>query len=251
MLEEVEFESNGVTLRGRFIVPRNDKDKSPLVIMVTGDGLSGSKSSTWSVFFEAFAEAGIPAFIFDFAGLGYSEGTTAELTLTIGRSNMMSAVQWVKQQRWIDSGRIGMLGSSFGGSVVLLHAGEHDDAKVLALKSPVSYLPEVHETDLGPDGMAAWKRNDYSDHYGFNYSMYLDGFNHNIYGTARNIKAPCLIVHGDADTVVPIDQSKRLAQSLTGEKILHVLPGVNHDYKQGDAQKVMTSLIVNWFRDKL
>jgi len=251
MQEEVEFRSNGTTLRGRFVIPENTIGKAPLIVMATGDGLSGSKSSTWGLFMDGFALAGIPSFVFDFAGLGYSEGHTADLTLSIGVSNMKSAVEFIKDQPWVDSRRVGMLGSSFGGSVVLLHAGQYDDARALALKSPVSYLPEVHETDLGLEGIAAWKKDDYTEHYGFKYSMYLDGFNHNIYATAKNIKVPCLIVHGDADTVVPLDQSRRLVESLGGESILHALPGVNHDYKQGDAQAVMTRLVVDWFRARL
>jgi len=44
---------------------------------------------------------------------------------------------------------------------------------------------------------------------------------------------PFLIVHGDKDTVVPLEQSKELAQDLKSAKsncTLEIIPGANHDF---------------------
>jgi dipeptidyl aminopeptidase/acylaminoacyl peptidase len=248
----LEFKSNGVLLRGRFQFPEKVGDgKLPIVIMATGDGLNGSKSSTWSLFAEKLAEAGLISFVFDFAGLGFSEGEAAKLTLTVGLENLHAAVDAVKAQKWVDPNKIGLLGSSFGGNVALLFAGKFGQVKALGLKSPVSFYAETHELMFGPQGMNEWKQKGFDAEYGFNYDFYLDSFNHNTYAVVKNIKVPCLIVHGEADTTVPVVQSKRLAECMSTKCRLELLPGVNHDYQEGDSKKIMTKMIVDWFKQKL
>lgn len=252
MTETLEFVSKRFKLRGRFHFPNGvPTRKMPVVIMATGDGMDGSKSSTWSLLAERLASAGLPSFVFDFQGLGYSDGPAAELNLTIGLENLKSAVAAVRKVRWVDVRRIGLLGSSFGGNVALLFAGQYGSIKALGFKSTASFYPEVHETFMGVEGVKEWKRLGFNKEYGFNYSFYLDGFNHNTYAVAKNIKVPVLLIHGDADKEVPLIQDLRLAECLGGETRLEILPGVGHGYKEGDSKERMATMLAMWFKEKL
>lgn len=252
MSNAIEFYSNNVLLRGRFAkLTEASLSKLPLVVMVTGDGKKGSRSNTWSFLSKELLQVGIPSFVFDFQGLGYSEGPMAELNLTVGVENLRSAIEIVKQQLWVDPDRIGILGSSFGGNVAIIYGAKYHNIKTFGLKSPVSYYPEVHEMLMSAEGLSEWKHTGYNSTYGFNYDFYLDGFKYDTYALSRSITAPCLIVHGDADTEVPIKQSKKLANSWGGKDILEILPGVDHGYKEENAMKSFAKSMSNWFRQTL
>jgi uncharacterized protein len=249
--EEVRFKSGGVDLWGRFNRADSAADgPQPLVVMATGDGLSGSKSSTWTDLSRALEEAGISSFIFDFQGLGNSDGKTAKLTLSIGLANLTDAMRFVNSAEWVDAGRVAILASSFGGNLAILYAATHGGVSCLGLKSPVSFYPETLELMFGDDGMTEWKRTGFNAEYGFNYSMYLDSFNHNTYAAAANVTAPALITHGDSDHIVPIRQSMRLLECNSQFEISR-LPGVDHDYAQGNAKEVMVTKLTTWLGEKL
>jgi dipeptidyl aminopeptidase/acylaminoacyl peptidase len=52
---------------------------------------------------------------------------------------------------------------------------------------------------------------------------------------AERIRVPLLVLHGDADPVVPVDQSVRLAERVRaagGDVELHVFPGEGHGFRQ-------------------
>jgi dipeptidyl aminopeptidase/acylaminoacyl peptidase len=46
---------------------------------------------------------------------------------------------------------------------------------------------------------------------------------------AVEIKAPVLLVHGEADTDTPVDHSRRVFARLNGSKRLIVVPGARHN----------------------
>jgi pimeloyl-ACP methyl ester carboxylesterase len=248
MNQAVTINSLGNPLRGTLSIPHRKANPQPLVVMATGDGVTGSQSSTWADFRAALDESGLASVIFDFQGLGESAGPTEKLTLSVGLHNMRDCIEWVRQQEWVD--RIAILGSSFGGNVALLYAAHDPHIAALALKSPVSFYPETHELSFGEKGMAEWKESGYNQEYGYEYGFYLDAFDHNTYAEAKKINCPVFIVHGDADRDVPIRQSLRLMECL-GNAELVSLPGVKHDYAQGDARKVMTAEIVQWLSNTL
>jgi hypothetical protein len=76
-----------------------DTSRIPLVIMLTGDGPKGTKSLSWANLPPRLASRGIASFLFDFEGLGISDGVRARLTLTKGIQNFLAAftlLRWHK-----------------------------------------------------------------------------------------------------------------------------------------------------------
>jgi dipeptidyl aminopeptidase/acylaminoacyl peptidase len=45
---------------------------------------------------------------------------------------------------------------------------------------------------------------------------------------ARAVTCPTLVLHGDADAVVPVEEAYELHASLAGPKRLSILPGGDH-----------------------
>lgn len=249
MIQEVEFKSSDVILRGRYCKPEENNNKLPLVIIAVGDGKKGCKG--WTPLMERYLSEGIATFAFDYHGLGISDGDSKDLSLSVGLENLKSGINYIKSFEWVDHERIGIFGSSFGGNLALLYTGLFDTIKVLALRSPVSFYPETHENEFTEAELKRWKEKGYNEENGFSYNFYLDAFDHNTYSVAKKIKVPCLIVHGDSDTIVPVNQSKRLCECLSGIKELHILEGVDHWYKENNALTTLTELAISWFHKYL
>jgi fermentation-respiration switch protein FrsA (DUF1100 family) len=71
---------------------------------------------------------------------------------------------------------------------------------------------------------------------------------------ARRIAAtpvPTLLIHGDADTQVPLRHSQALAHAAGGRARLLVLHGGTHDSMPTDAKRVVREQSVAWFDAKL
>ena len=158
-MKDIEFKSikTGTLIRGRFIKPDSQDKLSPIIIMLTGDGKKGSKSLSWVNMPPMLLKAGISSFIFDFEGLGYSEGERRNLSLSVGIDNFRSAYEIVKQQDWIDKGRIGAFASSFGATVLLLIPEIANELKVLGLKSPAAFRAGLEKLDRDISDKAALK----------------------------------------------------------------------------------------------
>ena len=232
-----EFLSNGITLRATAIRPTmmSQPSEQAVVVMATGDGRKGTQSSSWKPLTDAVLASGASVFLFDFQGLGLSDGVQADLTISTGVDNLRDTTSALRSLDWVNPARIGGLGSSFGACAMLILQGQESPFRALGLKSPASFLPEAYENEHGEEGMRTWASGGKSQITGYDYRAYWDSFAHNVYGLARNISCPTMIVHGAADTVVPVVQSRRLARALRNCVALNVLEGVNHDYKQPGA----------------
>jgi len=120
----------------------------------------------------------------------------------------------------------------------------------LAFKSPASFLAEAYENEHGGvAGVAAWREDGVSSVSGYHYNAYLDSFSFDIYGHVKQdgIGAPTLIVHGESDSIVPIEQSRRVSL-LAGDRsvLLKPLAGVDHGYKEDGAKDEMIKHIANF-----
>jgi pimeloyl-ACP methyl ester carboxylesterase len=251
MSNVVRFESCGATLEGRIHNPDGTPHIKALVTILTGDSPNGLKSKTWPPMIAALTARQFTVFAFDFLSQGYSGGERTSLSLSVGCQNLIDSQIALAKHLSLASYRTGFLGSSFGGTVIL---STHDrvSGHAIALKSPASFLPEAYESEHGfPVAMEAWRKNGVSTITGLHYRAYLDALAHNVYTSAMNIYVPVLIVHGDADSIVPVGQSRRLCHILGSQARLIELAGANHDYKQPGAQEAMQSHIVQFFAEKL
>jgi uncharacterized protein len=63
----------------------------------------------------------------------------------------------------------------------------------------------------------------------------------------RNIKVPVLIVHGDRDTVIPIESGERLYSLIEGPKRFQRVPGAGHDDLGRHAIEAMKAFVAERF----
>jgi alpha-beta hydrolase superfamily lysophospholipase len=235
MTHDIAFLSAGTQLRGALHEPDTSVGSpTPLVIVLTGDGRKGTLSDTWRAVVHTLMQHGMAVFLFDYHGQGRSDGSRSELTLSLATTNFRDALQALNARTDFTPRRIGFLASSFGGAVLLnsLDAIQHPSA--IAFKSPVSVLKEVYEIEIGTD-LASWKSSGVSSRTDLSYRAYEDSVGLDLYAAGSRIGCPVLIVHGDADDIVPIAQSRRLAQVIGARATLVEIPGGDHHYKAAGA----------------
>jgi dipeptidyl aminopeptidase/acylaminoacyl peptidase len=192
---------------------------------------------------------GISTFRFDFFGHGESEGKFEDITLSEAVSDVLRAIHFL-----MDSGysKIGLMGSSFGGFASLIAASQMPWLTLLALKSPVSdYLGLLIARDQNID-IQRWEQTGFIPVIGsdgqsikLNYSFFQDAETIKSDDAIKNIKVPALIVHGDKDETVPIQQSIKCAE-LIKDCRLEVIKGADHTYTQPKHFEKMLSSITDF-----
>jgi uncharacterized protein len=231
-----------------------DTPTDRLVVLCHGF-LSNKNSTTNKTLSRLLLEKRIATFRFDFFGQGESDGPFEQMTLTTAIDQARSALEFVAAKGYR---RLGLTGSSFGGLVSLLVASRRPDLLALALKCPVADFPETLRLEFGDERMAHWKQfNEIPNVTGgphpvpLQYHLYEDCLTYDAYKEAESIRTPTLIVQGDCDELVPLHQSHRLIDAIRVEKRLEILTGADHGFTKGDDFRRMTTMIADWFIDRL
>ncbi|MDO8510996.1 MAG: prolyl oligopeptidase family serine peptidase, partial [Nanoarchaeota archaeon] len=147
--------------------------------------------------------------------------------------------------------RIGLAGHSLGGMTVLLYTPTDTRVKALVVQSGVSDFNTIKKFKN-----IEWKQKGYmlfDKSWGgmkVNYSFIEDGMKYDVYAKAKEIKCPVLVIHGDKDESVPLEQSQHLMKFLKREDELVIIKGAPHGYKDKVLEQV-TSLLVEFMKKKL
>jgi dipeptidyl aminopeptidase/acylaminoacyl peptidase len=217
---------------------------------MTGDGPSGSKGQTWQQIIPMLNENGFGTFIFDFSGLGKSPGIYRELNLTLGCQNFNGVMCYLNNNGNFDKNRLGIIGASYGGNVALLEASKYPQIKAIGLKSPSTFLPEGYQLQYGVDTMEKWGNEGYLEEIDLNYTAVIDSLFHNTYLEASKINCPIQIVHGTADSTVPIRHVRDLVKVLK-KGYLFEIEEANHWYSNGNEWSIMTDKLITFLKETL
>ncbi len=245
MKQKIFFKnSKGIKLFGVLSNPTDDTTK-PMIILCHGFS-AGKEGRTYVRLEEILNGKGISTFRFDFFGHGESGGKFEEITTSEAIDDVLNAIKSIKD---LGYKKIGLVGSSFGGMASIFAASRSEGLHVLALKSPVSDYKSMSETRRSEQELEDWKEKGFIELEGpdgemrrLNYSFYEDAEKVDAYEAARKINIPALIVHGDADETVPIEQSLKTA-SLIEDCRLEVIKGGDHTYSNPEHFEKLLGLI--------
>ncbi len=116
---DVDFDAEGVTLRGWLYVP--DGATGPVPTIVMAHGFSAVKEMYLDRFAEAFAAAGLGALVFDNRNFGASDGEPRqEIDPWEQVRDYRHAITYAITRPEVDDERIGIWGSSYSGGHVLV-----------------------------------------------------------------------------------------------------------------------------------
>jgi pimeloyl-ACP methyl ester carboxylesterase len=118
--EDVRFETeDGVTIAGWYVPSRN----GAAVILVHGAGKNRTKTLEHAAM---LAQNDYGALMIDMRGYGESEGSPVAWGWT-GEADTKAAVRYLETRADVEPGRIGALGLSMGGEIVMHAAGENEE----------------------------------------------------------------------------------------------------------------------------
>jgi len=228
--------SRGQKLMGILHRPIGVRGNTPAVIYAHGKG-TGKDGRKATELAGRLAMRGISFFRFDFTGCGESDGIFEDTTVTRLNQDMKAAYNAVAKQEGIDIDRIALVGSSLGGMVSLLALSEGLRARTAVMISPATDYKENHRRIRAQDAMSN--------------EFYIDIWKRDFYQLARNIRRPCLVIHGELDDVCLLPGSQKLMQSLPEGSRLEVIRGEGHFYKKPENFERMIDLTVDWLKHAL
>lgn len=200
---------DGVALKLDLVVPKNGEARHPVVIILHGTGFSKGRVGVRK-HAEALAERG-------FASLAVGFRHESKYAYPGALKDVDASVDWVganAEKYNLDKNRIGMLGFSGGGSLATLVSTQ----KPLRVRAVVSYFAPSDLTVLHQKsaGVSSWFIKG-------SLEQWLGGTPEkaaNQYQQASPIThvhkemAPHLLISGTADAIVPVEQSRLLAQKM-------------------------------------
>lgn len=234
MIETFEIQSGADTIRALLAYPSSN-GLFPCVIL--SHGLISSKESTkYVALSEILLNAGIASCRFDYHGCGESGGRIEETTLTIRLGNLSGIVEYTANHERIDAQRIGIIGSSFGGTTALIKAAR--DKRIRC----VSFWATPYRLEKEGDGSI--------DNISFKNDIYDDFGKYDVLAEARSI-ARALVIHGRKDETVPWEEGKMIYDNLREPKRLEVLQNGDHVFSDPSDREFVFRMALDWFQTYL
>ncbi len=127
-------------------------------------------------------------------------------------------------------GKTAILGSSMGGTVALIFAAQEPQVAALVTTAAPLHPENFPKQILTPAQIETWREQGFTIYHGqrLNAALLDDLEQLDVVGSARRIVCPVLILHGDADEVVPVAEAYELDDCLTGTKRLEIFKDTDH-----------------------
>jgi fermentation-respiration switch protein FrsA (DUF1100 family) len=231
MIESFEVKSFGYKIKGVMTTPRGNK-KYPCIVLSHGL-ISSKESSKYLALSENLVQDGIAACRFDYHGCGESEGNIEDTTLTIRVGNLDSVVEHVLKHHLINPEKIGVLGSSFGGSTCIVKSARDKRIKCISLWATPYILEKKGDGRI-------------SD-IEFKDTIYNDFSTYDLLSEAKKISC-ALVVHGEEDETVPFREGKAIYKNIKKPKKLSIIKGGDHIFSIASHREKAIELAINWFR---
>ncbi|WP_018970966.1 alpha/beta hydrolase family protein [Rubritalea marina] len=197
------------------------------VLVVLGHGVTGNKDRPLQRgVYEGLVAKGWPVLSLSFAGNGDSEGNFEDATIPKEVDDLHAVLDQVKGVK-----RIAYVGHSMGGAVGALAAARDERISVLVSLAGMVRAKKFFDTEFGdvvPGQGCMWDEEDCPLSEAYAQSMAdLD----NTLTAAKDVRAPWLLIHGDADDVVLPQDSEDLYLTLRGKKKHLVIEGADHCFE--------------------
>ena len=246
MDQSVTFCSHGQVMKANLNIP---SPKAPCIII--SHGLEGSKDGEkWRKFTPKLASQGFACLRFNYRGCGTdkekSDGDFIDTTLTGRIQDFSSAIDFA-QTCDIDNERIGVIGSSLGGTTFIAAKDRRIKAAAI-LSTPCRFkMPSNEELNIFN------KRGFYELPSGRRLlpTFFEDFDKYDIPKDAREIRCPLLVLHGSNDELVASDNAYDIYSNSREPKRLEIIAGANHGFDDPIHQKEVISITINWFHQYL
>lgn len=234
---EVECESHGLTLRGKMTVPvLTDKNaKIPMAVLTHGFTSSYNDMNEMA---EGLGKHGIASVRFNLTGTETSDGEYVNTTLGTQKEDILNVLAWVKTLDFVDTDNLFLCGKSQGSFCSAWAALDcEDEINALILWYPALCIPDDYRA--GNVMGKTWDPENIPEQvnimgpYTLSRKMIEEGCAIHPNEDFIGFKKPVLIIHGDADNIVPYHYAEELA-ALYGDAEYHLISGAGHGFNGDD-----------------
>lgn len=207
----VSWKSDSFTIEGMlYIPPEASHHKVPLIVDVHG-GPTGAFEETWAAFIEFLLGHGWAVLRTNPRGsTGYGAAFAAANKNDLGGGDyrdIMVGVDFVIAHYPIDSGKLALMGYSYGGEMAGFVEGQTDRFKAIISGAPVI----DQESEYGTENGSWYDRWFYN---GFPWEHAADAWRQSPLANAAHAKTPFLLLQGESDRTDPLGQSEEMYRAL-------------------------------------
>jgi dipeptidyl aminopeptidase/acylaminoacyl peptidase len=248
--DEITFKSiDGTTIQGWLMKPlgwREDR-KYPLILSVHG-GPHGMYGYAFNPTFQVYAARGYAVLYINprgSSGYGqkFSDGTINEWGGGDYRDLMTGVDEGLRRYSWIDSGRLGVTGGSYGGFMTNWIITQTPRFKAAVSAASVSNLVSFYSTSLYQDLIHA-------EFGGFPWDNYDLLWQWSPLRYVRQAQTPTLFIHGEQDNDVHITQAEEMYMALRRRGVETVLvryPREGHGLREPKHRVDALERTLAWF----
>lgn len=243
---DTTFESRGVAVPATIVTPAANGEAFPLVVMAHGHGGSRQEGGGFQMVAEAMAKRGIASIRMDFPGCGDSTESFVENNLSNMLLDLQAARKFAASEVKIDPARVGLLGYSMGGRLVVLLSEIDPNYRAMVTWAPAISNGAEREIEItfgGPDAYEFNKRRaleEGSSVYTTQWGSQLEvgpGYFRDIEASTpltalAKFSGPFMVIYGDKDDAVPpaISASAVNAATNSSDAIALKIPGAGHGF---------------------
>jgi alpha/beta superfamily hydrolase len=225
---EISFNSGGFSLNGILHLPVKT---NPSVIIGSHGLLADKHSPKQIALSDKCNELGMAYFRFDYRGCGESQGNyLIDMSLEARCDDLINAVKIIQARNDIGN-RLGLFGSSFGGTVSIATASK------IHIDSLVTFAAPVRSRELSAPDDVSHNRSDMKLQFDISENL----------PSISNI----LIIHGEKDNVVPLSHAHEIYQAVSHPKNIIIQANGDHPMSDESHQKEFIIEATNWFKSTL
>ncbi len=154
---------------------------------------------------------GVHVFIFDYRGYGQSEGRFSDLSEEATYHDGTGAVAYVRGRTDVRQTRLVYFGRSLGAAIAV-EVARQDPPVGLILETTFTSVRDMARVVAPYVPLRRFLR-----------------IRYDTVAKLPGVRVPLLIIHGDQDEVVPLEQAKRLLEAANPPKTLYTIQGARHN----------------------
>ncbi|MEU6236697.1 alpha/beta fold hydrolase [Kitasatospora sp. NPDC047058] len=254
---ETVFQSlDGTALFGTVCAARA---QGSVAVLVHGSGVTREEGGFFTRLAAGLAGSGVTSLRFDLRAHGASGGRESELTIASVTNDIRAACDHVRMLTG-RSGPVHVVAASFSGGAAALHAAHRpEDVDKLVLLNPrldykeryVTSRPGWSDDYLSGDLAVRLEEQGFTEKSPFelNRALLNEVFYLDTPTILAGVRAPVLMVHGTADTFVPVDSSRWHRPMFGGPVELVELDGAQHGFAVHDDPRYLHPQSQAWQRE--
>ncbi len=216
-------------------------------LLLIGHGVTGNKDRPLILALaHALSDEGMPVLRFSFSGNGASGGNFRDSTISKEVGDLQSVLSAAETFGY----RIFYAGHSMGGAVGVMTAAIDSRIKFLISLAGMVSTKDFYEREFGQEKTESgcmWEDPSYPLSEKFKADMHAIGSTNS---SANAVSVPWLMVHGTADDVVPVEDSREIFSYANEPKQLVEIPDADHLFS-GDSLGLMVETVLGWIGDCL